>query len=129
MPRVKSPPLKSLDEIDYTNPNLVIWFFGQPPQKNKRRNEFVGSSNEERTERKVNESKRSRNAPSVCGRYRLKKDDPPQANQNSESSNESNPVSKESGGEPKKKNLKHPLSIYPDIPNLTDLQGNHPFSL
>lgn len=37
MVRVKASPFKSLEEIDYTHPSVVFWFFGQTPPRTSKK--------------------------------------------------------------------------------------------
>src|SRR5690348_1922931 len=37
MVRVKASPFKSLEEIDYSHPSVVFWFFGQAPPRTSKK--------------------------------------------------------------------------------------------
>lgn len=44
MVRLKSQPVKSLYEIDWSHPSVVFWFFGQVPYKNGAASKLNGTS-------------------------------------------------------------------------------------
>eukprot|EP01114_Cavostelium_apophysatum_P016825 TRINITY_DN4861_c0_g1_i1.p1 TRINITY_DN4861_c0_g1~~TRINITY_DN4861_c0_g1_i1.p1 ORF type:complete len:615 (+),score=162.50 TRINITY_DN4861_c0_g1_i1:190-2034(+) len=94
MVRTKSSPLKSLSDVNYDDPSIVFWFFGQ--QTSSKRNIQVGQESENsassRTDKSSKRSKISRTDVDVLN---TKKADP----------------------------LTHPLlALRADVPALTDMQ-------
>jgi hypothetical protein len=55
--RIKGKPVRSLAEVNYSDPSVVFWFFGQIPQKEK----FNGVLKDKKTEKRTKNNKVSIN--------------------------------------------------------------------
>lgn len=57
MVRQKGPPVRSLPDIDYTNPSVVFWFFGQVPSKLRKNS--TATDDKRKTDKKKGEIQRN----------------------------------------------------------------------